>query len=62
MPATVFMVEIRDGFDVSTRSNIFLESNQVGSFTIFTSPNFPTISISLFCFSPVCWLVAHKFS
>ena len=34
MIAHVLMVEIRDGFDVSTRSNIFAESNQVGSFTI----------------------------
>ena len=50
MPATVFMVEIRDGFDVSTRSNIFPESSWVGSFTILTSPNSPTISISLLCF------------
>ena len=33
MPATLFMVEI-----VSTRSNIFPESNRVGSFTIITSP------------------------
>ena len=63
MPATVFMVEIRDGFDVSTRYNyIFLESNWVGSFTILTSPNSPTISISLLCFAAVCWFVAHKFS
>ena len=46
MPATVFMVEIRDGFDVSTRSNIFPESSWVGSFTILTSPNSRTISIS----------------
>ena len=43
MPATVFMVEIRDGFDVSTRSNIFPESNRLGSFTILTSPNSQTI-------------------
>ena len=42
MPATVFMVEIRDGFDVSTRSNIFPESSWVGSFPILTSPNSPT--------------------
>ena len=62
MPATVFMVEIRDGFDVSTRSNIFPESSWVGSFTILTSPNSPTISISLLCFAAVCWFVAHKFS
>ena len=62
MPATVFMVEIRDGFDVSTRSNIFQESSWVGSFTILTSPNSPTISISLLCFAAVCWFVAHKFS
>ena len=47
MPATVFMVEIRDGFYVSTKSNIFPESNRVGSFTILISPNSPTISISL---------------
>ena len=56
------MVEIRDGFDVSTRSNIFPESSWVGSFTILTSPNSPTISISLLCFAAVCWFVAHKFS
>ena len=62
MPATVFMVEIRDGFDVSTRSNIFPESSWVGSFTILTSPNSPTISISLLCFAAVCWFVAHTFS
>ena len=31
MPATVFMLEIKDGFDVSTRSNIFPESNRLGS-------------------------------
>ena len=62
MPTTVFMVEIRDGFDVSTRSNIFPESSWVGSFTILTSPNSPTISISLLCFAAVCWFVAHKFS
>ena len=36
MPATVFMVELRDGFDVSARFNIFPESNRVGSFTILT--------------------------
>ena len=62
MPTTVFMVEIRDGFDVSTRSNIFPESNRLSSFTILTSPNSPTISISLLCFTVVCWFVAHKFS
>ena len=31
MPATVFMVEIRDGVDVSTRFNIFSESIAGGS-------------------------------
>ena len=62
MPATVFMVEIRNGFDVSTRSNIFPESNRLGSFTILTSPNSTTISISLLCFTVVCWFVAHTFS
>ena len=45
MPATVFMVEIRNGFDVSTRSNIFPESNRLGSFTILTSPNSPTFQL-----------------
>ena len=62
MPATAFMVEIRNGSDVSTRSNIFPEFNHVDSFTILTSPNLPTISISLLCFTAVCWFVAHKFS
>ena len=32
---------------LSTRSNIFPESSRVSSFTILTSPNSPTISISL---------------
>ena len=62
MPATMFMVEIRDGFDVSTMSNRFPESDRVGSFTILTSPNSPTISISLLCFAAVCWFVGHNFS
>ena len=47
---------------LSTRSNIFPESSRVSSFTILTSPNSPTISISLLCFAAVCWFVAHKFS
>ena len=62
MPATVFMLEIKDGFDVSTRCNIFPESYRVGSFTILTIPNSKTISISLLCLAAVCWFVAHKFS
>ena len=62
MHATVFIVEIRDGFDISIRSNIFPESNRVGSFTILTSPNSPTISNSLLCFAAVCWFVAQTFS
>ena len=61
MPATVFMVELRDGFDVSNSSNIFPESNRVGSFTILTSPNSPTISISLLCFAAVCWFVEKNY-
>ena len=61
MPATVFMVEIRDGVDVSTRFNIFSESIAGGSLTILTIPNSPTISVSLLCFAAVCWFVAHKF-
>ena len=48
MPTTVFMVEIRDGFDVSTRSNIFPESSWVGSFTILTSPN--SLLFQLVCY------------
>ena len=62
MPATVFMLEIKDGFDVSCRCNIFSESYRVGSFTILTIPNSKTISISLLCLAAVCWFVAHKFS
>ena len=62
MPATVFMVEIRDGVDVSTRFNIFSESIAGGSLTILTIPNSPTISVSLLYFAAVCWFVAHKFS
>ena len=65
MPVTVFMVEIRDGFDVSTRSNIFPESIAGGSFIILTSPNSPTISVSSLCFAAV-WhlrfrLIPHIF-
>ena len=56
------MVEIRDGLDVSIMSNIFQESSWVGLFTILTSPNSPTISISLLCFAAVCWFVAQTFS
>ena len=39
-------LEIRDGFDVSNRSNIFSESNRVGSFIILTSPNPDGVSYS----------------
>ena len=53
------MVEIRDGFEVSTRSSIFPESNRVGSLTIFVYPNSPIISISLLCLAAVCAFVEH---
>ena len=56
------MVEIRDGFEVSTRSSIFPESNRVGSLTIFVNPNSPIISISLLCLAAVCPFVEHIFS
>ena len=53
------MVEIRDEFEVSTRSSIFPESNRVGSLTIFVNPNSPIISMSLLCLAAVCELVEH---
>ena len=53
------MVEIRDEFEVSTRSSIFPESNRVGSLTIFINPNSPIISMSLLCLAAVCELVEH---
>ena len=55
------MVEIRDGFEVSTRSSIFPESNRVGSLTIFVNPNSPIISISLLCLAAVCGFVEHNY-
>ena len=63
MPATVLMVEIRDGFEVSTRSSIFPESNRVGSLTIFVNPNSPiSISISVLCLAAVWAFVEHLLS
>ena len=53
------MVEIRDEFEVSTRSSIFPESNRLGSLTMFVNPNSPIISMSLFCLAAVCELVEH---
>ena len=38
MPDTVFILEIRAGFDVSTRSRILPESSWVGSFTMLVWP------------------------
>ena len=55
VPGLVFILEIREGFDVSTRSSIFKQSNRVGSFAILISPNSPTISVSLLCFAVVCY-------
>ena len=54
------MVEIRGGFEASTRSSIFPESNRVGSLTIFVNPNSPIISISLLCLAAVCAFVEHN--
>ena len=62
MPVTVFTLEIRVGFDVSTKSRIFPESSQVGSFTIFVKPYSLTISCSLLCFVAVCWFIVQRFS
>ena len=53
------MVEIRDEFEVSTRSSIFPESNRVGSLTIFVNPNSPIISMSLLCLAAVFELIEH---
>ena len=53
------LVEIRDEFEVSTRSSIFPESNRVGSLTMFVNPNSPIISMSLLCLAAVCELVEH---
>ena len=50
------MVEIRDEFEVSTRSSMFPESNRVGSLTMFVNPNSPIISMSLLCLAAVCEL------
>ena len=47
MPDTVFTLEIRAGFDVSTRSRIL--------------PEF-SISSNLLCFVAVCWFVVQRFS
>ena len=53
------MVEIRDEFEVSTRSSIFPESNRVGSLSLFVNPNSSIISMSLLCLAAVCELVEH---
>ena len=54
MPDTVLTVEIRAGFDVSTRSRILPESSRVGSFTMLVRPYSLTISSNLLCFVAVC--------
>ena len=53
------MVEIRNEFEVSTRSRMFPESNRVGSLTVFVNPNSQIISMSLLCLAAVCELVEH---
>ena len=62
MPDTVFTLEIRVGFDVSTRSRILPESSRVGSFTMLVRPYSLTISSNLLCFVAVCWFVVQRFS
>ena len=62
MPDTVFTLEIRAGFDVSTRSRILPESSQVRSFTMLVRPHSLTISRNVLCFVAVCWFVVQRFS
>ena len=64
MHDTVFTLEIRAGFDVSTRSRILPESNRVGSFTMLVRPYSLTISSNLLCVVAVCncWFVVQRFS
>ena len=56
MPDTVFTLEIRAGFDVSTRSRILPESSRVGSFTMLVRPYSLTVSSNLL------WFVVQRFS
>ena len=56
MPDTVFTLEIRAGFDVSTRSRILPESSRVGSFTMLVRPYSLTVSSNLL------WFVVQMFS
>ena len=57
MPDTAFTLEIRAGFDVSTRSRILPESSWVGSFTMLVRPYSLTISsncVLLLCVGLLC--------
>ena len=62
MPDTVFTLEIKAGFDVSTRSRILPETSRVGSFTMLVRPYSLTISSNLLCFVAVRWFVLQRVS
>ena len=58
----VLTLEIRAGFDVSTRSRIFPEISRVGSFITLVRPYSLTMSRHLLCFVAVCWFVVQRCS